>query len=310
MKLIQLTEAAQRLGVSRQTLTNWGNTGVIKMHRTGKSGNCLWVDADTLDALGDKMKDVERSRLRLEQEDANLQAAYKREHAKLTDIHRQMFMIETMGTSIYAMEFYLAIPAMLVELEILTERECTIMQRVISGTDIGRIAQDFGLTRSRIMHIFYRGCRRAKCLSTINEKIDELELLKEEVTELRQTVRVLIQEVKQQQSLQDMTEEERIQHIRETDEMLKVFNTRLIDCDLSVRALNCLRSAELETVGDLARVKKSDLIRFRNFGRKSINELDDFLSDKGLTFGMDVDKVYRDRIAQRLQENNDNENKL
>ena len=307
MKLIQLTEAAKMLGVSRQTLTNWGNTGVIKIHRTGKGGNCLWVDADTLDALGDKMKEVESARLRLEQEDANLQAAYKREHAKLTDIHRQMFMIETMGTSIYAMEFYLAIPAMLVELEILTERECTIMQRVISGTDIGRIAQDFGLTRSRIMQIFYRGCRRAKCLGTINEKIDELELLKEEVTELRQTVRVLSREVKQQQSLQDMTEEERIQHIRETDEMLKVFNTRLIDCDLSVRALNCLRSAELETVGDLARVKKSDLIRFRNFGRKSATELEDFLSDKGLTFGMDVDKVYRDRIAQRLQENNENE---
>ena len=302
MKLIQLTEAAERLGVSRQTLTNWGNTGVITIRKTGKSGNCLWVDADTLDALSDKMKDVERARLRLEQEDANLQAAFKREHEKLTDIQRQMFMIETMGTSIYTKEFYLAIPAMLVELGLLNDRECAIMQRVIGGWEIGRIAQDYGLTRSRIMQIFYKGCRKAKNLSTIRDKMEELDRLRTEVTELRNTVRVLSQEVKQQQSLQEMTEEERVQHIRETDEMLKVFNTRLIDCDLSVRALNCLRSADIETIGDLARSKKSDLIRFRNFGRKSFAELDDLLYSKGLTFGMDVDKVYRDRIAQRMGE--------
>ena len=302
MKLIQLTEAAERLGVSRQTLTNWGHTGVITIRKTGKSGNCLWVDADTLDALSDKMKDVERARLRLEQEDANLQAAFKREHEKLTDIQRQMFMIETMGTSIYTKEFYLAIPAMLVELGLLNDRECAIMQRVIGGWEIGRIAQDYGLTRSRIMQIFYKGCRKAKNLSTIRDKMEELDRLRTEVTELRNTVRVLSQEVKQQQSLQEMTEEERVQHIRETDEMLKVFNTRLIDCDLSVRALNCLRSADIETIGDLARSKKSDLIRFRNFGRKSFAELDDLLYSKGLTFGMDVDKVYRDRIAQRMGE--------
>lgn len=60
---------------------------------------------------------------------------------------------------------------------------------------------------------------------------------------------------------------------------------KLIDCNLSVRALCCCKSAGIETVADLAAYKKMDLLKFRNFGKKSITELDDFLSGLGLKWG-------------------------
>jgi DNA-directed RNA polymerase subunit alpha len=126
------------------------------------------------------------------------------------------------------------------------------------------------------------------------------------MTQMKTELKIMNDELKVQriaeQELQEMEEAERIKYIKETDEMLKLFNTRLVDCDLPVRALNCLKSADLETIGDLAKCTKCDLLKFRNFGKKSLGELDDFLDSKGLTFGTDVDKIYRDRIAQRLQE--------
>jgi len=65
--------------------------------------------------------------------------------------------------------------------------------------------------------------------------------------------------------------------------------------DLSVRALNCLKAAEVDTLGDLVTFTKSDLMKFRNFGKKSLTELDELVETKGLTFGMDITKYKLDK---------------
>ena len=65
--------------------------------------------------------------------------------------------------------------------------------------------------------------------------------------------------------------------------------------DLSVRALNCLSSASLETLGDVVAIHKSDLLKFRNFGKKSLSELEDLVKSKGLDFGMNVAKYKLDK---------------
>jgi DNA-directed RNA polymerase subunit alpha len=65
--------------------------------------------------------------------------------------------------------------------------------------------------------------------------------------------------------------------------------------DLSVRALNCLKSAEVETLGELVRYNKNDLLKFRNFGKKSLTELDDLLERNNLEFGMDISKYKLDK---------------
>ena len=77
--------------------------------------------------------------------------------------------------------------------------------------------------------------------------------------------------------------------------MRQLLKTKLVDMDLSVRALNCLKSAEVETLGELVVFNKNDLLKFRNFGRKSLTELDDLLSKHNLTFGMDISKYKLDK---------------
>ena len=65
--------------------------------------------------------------------------------------------------------------------------------------------------------------------------------------------------------------------------------------DLSVRALNCLKAAEVDTLGDLVSFNKNDLMKFRNFGKKSLTELEELVQSKGLEFGMDLAKYKLDR---------------
>lgn len=75
----------------------------------------------------------------------------------------------------------------------------------------------------------------------------------------------------------------------------QLLKTKLVDLDLSVRALNCLKAADVETLGDLVTFNKNDLLKFRNFGKKSLTELEDLVKEKNLEFGMNVSKYKLDK---------------
>ncbi|NCB06706.1 MAG: DNA-directed RNA polymerase subunit alpha [Bacteroidia bacterium] len=77
--------------------------------------------------------------------------------------------------------------------------------------------------------------------------------------------------------------------------MRQLLKTKLVDMDLSVRALNCLKAADVDTLGDLVTYNRNDLLKFRNFGKKSLTELDDLLDNMGLNFGMDITKYKLDK---------------
>ncbi len=77
--------------------------------------------------------------------------------------------------------------------------------------------------------------------------------------------------------------------------MRQLLKTKLVDLDLSVRALNCLKAADVETLGDLVKFNKNDLLKFRNFGKKSLTELEDLLEAMNLSFGMDITKYKLDK---------------
>ncbi len=91
-------------------------------------------------------------------------------------------------------------------------------------------------------------------------------------------------------------EEIKVEPIKDVDEeynrMRQLLSTRLSDMDLSVRALNCLKAAEVDTLGQLVKFHRNDLLKFRNFGKKSLTELDDLLEHHHLTFGMDVARYF------------------
>ena len=85
-----------------------------------------------------------------------------------------------------------------------------------------------------------------------------------------------------------------IQYDEETLHTRQLLKTKLADMDLSVRALNCLKAAEVETLGELVSYSKSDLMKFRNFGKKSLTELEELVHSKGLNFGFDTAKYKLD----------------
>ena len=100
--------------------------------------------------------------------------------------------------------------------------------------------------------------------------------------------------------------EEETKKVNDTvdEEMLRMrqlLNQKLLDMDLSVRALNCLKAAEVETLGELVKYHRADLLKFRNFGKKSLTELDELLERNGLAFGMDISR-YRINDKNKVSE--------
>ncbi|MDR1860934.1 MAG: DNA-directed RNA polymerase subunit alpha [Bacteroidales bacterium] len=95
--------------------------------------------------------------------------------------------------------------------------------------------------------------------------------------------------IEQEEKFSNEEYDEELVHMRQ------LLKTRLIDMDLSVRALNCLKAAEVETMGELVTFNRNDLLKFRNFGKKSLNELDELLTQMHLTFGMDITKYKIDK---------------
>ncbi|MBQ7635164.1 MAG: DNA-directed RNA polymerase subunit alpha [Bacteroidaceae bacterium] len=91
-------------------------------------------------------------------------------------------------------------------------------------------------------------------------------------------------------TVEDRAEEENKEFDEEVLHMRQLLKTKLTDMKLSVRALNCLKAAEVSTLGDLVQFNKSDLLKFRNFGKKSLTELDDLLASLNLSFGTDITK--------------------
>lgn len=94
----------------------------------------------------------------------------------------------------------------------------------------------------------------------------------------------------------DTEEKEAEEEFDETSlHMRQLLKSNLVDLDLSVRALNCLKAADIETLGDLVQFDKNDMLKFRNFGKKSLTELEELVEIKGLHFGMNVSKYKLDK---------------
>ena len=96
-------------------------------------------------------------------------------------------------------------------------------------------------------------------------------------------------------TLESSETEENEEFDEEVLHMRQLLKSKLVDMDLSVRALNCLKSAEVETLGELVKFNRNDLLKFRNFGKKSLTELDEFLDNLNLSIGMDISKYKLDK---------------
>jgi hypothetical protein len=158
----------------------------------------------------------------------------------------------------------------LVQISHLDDRDEYVITELHKGASFNEVAIALRLGRERVMQIYLRGIRRLASAVAKMVFVEKLGLI-EENRILRAKVAALKSKLIKRKPNDPLIENDFIY-------------TRLIDTDLSVRALNCLKSAEIKTVSDLIRLKKTDLLKFRNFGRKTLREIEDLLDDNGLTF--------------------------
>lgn len=167
------------------------------------------------------------------------------------------------------------------------------------GAPIGEIAIDSIFTPIRNVRYHVEDFR-------VEQRTDYEQLIIEVSTDgsidpedaLKEAANILIRHLMLFSDNTMITREEEPERKPEVDEnylqMRKVLKTPLTDLDLSVRAFNCLKAAEVKTLGDLVSYNIADLLKFRNFGKKSLSELEELVAEKGLSFGMDVSKYNLD----------------
>lgn len=281
MERMTRNDAAAYLGVDPQTITNWVNKGLLGGYND-KSSKRFWVNADDVKKYSEKYKMLSVSEDLLDREQKELLASERKVNAKM-----QMLMHDALNVSSFS---YDKIGGSLCALLELTSqggmREKKIMQAFFNGDRISNIAEELELSRERVRQIVVKAIRK------FNYAIKELADLKQENNSLKEEIK----NVKMQLIMQEGEEEEQSEDVPPS-----VFSIRLINCNLPVRVLNVTKAADIDTIGDLVQYSKFEMVKFRNFGKKSLMQLDEFIHEMGLEWGMDKAKIYA-RGVQRMKD--------
>lgn len=282
MEKMTRNEAAAYLGVDPQTITNWVNKGLLGGYND-KSSKRFWVNADDVKKYSEKYKMLSVSEDLLDREQKELLASERKVNAKI-----QMLMHDALNVSSFSYDKIGSSLCTLLELTVQYGlREKKIMQAFFNGDRISDIADHFELSRERVRLIVIKAIRK------FNYAIKELADLKQENNSLKEEIK----NVKMQLIMQEGEKEEE----QPEDVPPSVFSIRLVNCNLPVRVLNVTKAAYIDTIGDLVQYSKFDMVKFRNFGKKSLMQLDEFIHEMGLEWGMDKAKIYA-RGIQRMKD--------
>ena len=282
MERMTRNDAAAYLGVDPQTITNWVNKGLLGGYND-KSSKRFWVNADDVKKYSEKYKMLSISEDLLDREQKELLASERKVNTKI-----QMLMHDALNVSSFSYDKIGSSLCMLLELTAQYGlREKKIMQAFFNGDRISDIADNFELSRERVRQIVIKAIRK------FNYAIEELVDLKLENNSLKEEIK----NVKMQFIMQEGKKEEE----QSEDVPPSLFSIRLVNCNLPVRVLNVTKAADIDTIGDLVQYSKLDMIKFRNFGKKSLMQLDDFIHEMGLEWGMDKAKIYA-RGIQRMKD--------
>lgn len=165
--------------------------------------------------------------------------------------------------------------------DVLKEREADIVFRILKGENLKQIGRDYGIGDDRVRQI------AKKSFHFLKEKVESYQSVKEKYEVLKKQYDLLEMLYK---CLQDVAINKLSNGLVKSPqkEIPAVLTQRITDCGFSVRCMNCLKGASIEYVYELAAKKRVDLLKFRNFGKKSLVEIDDFFKENGIEFGTDL----------------------
>lgn len=290
-RLLSRDEAALLLDVTPQTISNWVEKGVLKGHFVDR---LLKIDKATVEKYFDTLSDLAFIEKRIFAAKRDLQLAEKELEKNLDDTRSAIHLLGKGVPAHLLNEIFSAIIEASGD-DVLKEREKTILTMLLEGKDVEFVAEEYGLTRSRIMQIVSKSVRKLATVKTFSELRREYKQLVFDNANFQNVIEALQNRIKKLERINNID----TAPVSEYDYLLgdkggtftAMMNTPVYDLDISVRSLNCLKGADVDTLYDLVKCNKTDLMKFRNFGKKSLTELEDLLENLHLHFGMDVDAI-------------------
>lgn len=290
-RLITRNEAAQLLDVTPQTISNWVEKGILIGHYVDRQ---LVIDRLTIEKYFDTLSEVGFMEKRISAAKRDLQFV---ENELMTNLKDTRSAVHLLGDGVPA-HFLIEIFESIIEAsgnDVLKEREKVILTKLIEGNSPEYIGDEYGLTRSRIMQIASHAVRKLACVKTFSELRKENKQLIFDNANFQTVIQAFQNRINELEHINNITSAP----VSEYDYLLgdkgghftDLMNTKVIDMKITVRSLNCLKAADVDTLYDLVKCKKTDLMKFRNFGKKSLKELEDLLYSLHLHFGMDVDAI-------------------
>ena len=309
-RLLSRDEAALLLDVTPQTISNWVEKGVLKGHFVDR---LLKIDKATIEKYFDTLSDLSFIEKRIFAAKRDLQLAEKELEKNLDDTCSAIHLLGKGVPAHLLNEIFSAIIEACGD-DVLKEREKTILTMLLEGKDVEFVAEEYGLTRSRIMQIVSQAVRKFATVKTFSELRKEYKQLVFDNANFQNVIEALQNRIKKLERINNID----TAPVSEYDYLLgdkggtftALMNTPVYDLEISVRSLNCLKGADVNTLYDLVKCNKTDLMKFRNFGKKSLTELEDLLESLHLHFGMDVDAIIAADSEKMIWEKKSNVIKL
>lgn len=253
-RLVSRKDAAEFLNCSQQTVSNWVNDGILKGHNIDGR---LFVDANTLDALVDNVNDIENSKTKIAELRNQLDEERKKLENELTLKREELLLCKSVLGSITRSTVSSLVSTYK---SLLAESEADVIKSVLCCGNIEDVAKKYDIDGLRVLRIFEKGCKRLRSVN-FDKMNEELFFFKQRVNELEN----------ENQNLRNGIS------VSTNNTRNKFLDEKISDCDLTVRALTQLRCMNVETVEDLVKLKRTDLLRQRNMGKKTVSEIEDFL---------------------------------
>ena len=278
LTFIPASEAAEMVGVTAQTIRNLCKAMTLRYQmRT----NLFYVCREDVEKYAQSISEVNEIERSVEDYKREINKAYEQlrdAKQEMQDRLEEMNMFPERIKNITNLLMSL-IPHFV---DNLMEREVEIVMLILQGEKISDVAQKLQLTRDRTRQIWEKAIRKMSYFP------NEVRMRDERIEDLMRTIEDL-------EARLDQAGLDKVPHSK-----ANLLASSIYDYDFSVRTLNCLRAAEIRTVEDLIKYPRARLLKFRNFGKKALTELDEWLDEHGLAFAQYEDETQE--IKSKKQE--------
>lgn len=301
-RMISRQEAALMLDMTPQSVSNWIDKGLLKGHYV--EGKQVMVDRHSIEVYFDKLSDLAFMEKRIDAMKAELTQLEASLQVKIKDMRKSDALFDE-GNSPRVITATLQALYNVAGEELLSWREREVLKDLFEGKSLYDVSREHYMSYSGMANLCVRSIAKIRELKKYPSLYKEYKELKAENHTLRLYVETLDRILATFQNKVDSeipVTEPNDEDTEELSHLKELLSTRIRDLDINMRTFNCLRAADAETLADVVRMSKNDLLRHRNFGKKCLTQLEDYIESLGLTFGMDVDSIIAGDIRKwRLQ---------